>query len=47
MKYRYQSNFTGEILPTLKDVIKATYYYIKSYPFEFKMLSWSYRKQGW
>lgn len=47
MKYKYQSNYTGEILPNLKEVIKATRSYIKSFPFEWKMLSWGYNRKGW
>ena len=47
MKYKYQSNWSGELQPNLKKVIKATRGYIKSYPFEWKMLSWGYKRQGW
>ena len=47
MKYKYQSNWSGELQPNLLSVIKTTYHYINNYPFEFKMVSWGYRKQGW
>ena len=47
MKYKYQSNFTGEIVSSLKEVMKATVGYVRSFPFEWKMLSWSYNKRGW
>lgn len=46
--YKYQSNYMGELLPTLKEVIKATYCYIRYIkPFEFKMFSWAYNRKGW
>ena len=31
----------------IKEVMKATVSYIRSFPFEWKMLSWSYNKRGW
>jgi hypothetical protein len=47
MLYKYQSNFTGEVVSSLKEVMKSTFSYIRSIPFEWKMLSWSYNKRGW
>lgn len=47
MKYRYMSQWSGELAPTLRKVIKETINNIRGYPFEWSMLYWSYNKKGW
>jgi hypothetical protein len=47
MKYKYQSNWSGELQPNLFKVIKETINNIKGYPFEWTMLSWKYNRRGW
>ena len=47
MKYKFMSNWSGEIVTNLFEVIKTSFYYVISYPFELKMFSWRYNKQGW
>ena len=47
MKYRYMSNWSGELQPNLLTVIRETISNMKGYPFEWKMLSWNYNRKGW
>ena len=47
IKYKYQSNWSGELQPNLFKVIKETINNIKGYPFEWTMLSWKYNRKGW
>ena len=46
-KYKYMSNWSGELQPTLFKVIKETIHNMRGYPFEWSMLSWRYNKNGW
>lgn len=46
-KYKYMSNWSGELQPTLLKVIKETINSMKNYPFEWSMLCWQYNKNGW
>ena len=47
MKYKYMSNWSGEIVTNLFEAIKASLLYAKDYPFEWKMFDWKYNKKGW
>lgn len=46
MKYHWQSNYTGEIVPTFKDVILNILWYIKCCKFDKEIFSWKYSKKG-
>ena len=47
MKYKYMSQWSGELQPNLITAIKETIGFIRYYPFEWKMLHWKYNKKGW
>ena len=47
MKYKYISNWSGELQPNILNVIKETFNYIINYSFEWKMLSWKFNEKGW
>ena len=47
IKYKYMSQWCGEIQPNLYHVIRETIGYICYYPFNWKMLYWKYNRRGW
>ena len=47
MKYKYMSQWSGELQPDLFKVLKETIGFIKHYSFEWKMLYWKFNKNGW
>lgn len=47
MKYKYMSQWSGEVQPSLVDAIRTIMSYILHYPFEWKMFHWRYNSKGW
>ena len=47
MKYKYISQWSSELQPSLIQVIKTTLSYMLHHSFEWKMFHWSYNSKGW